>query len=42
MVRFILDAVLLITPLPAPYVLVKSVEEGLAEAAKRLQLPQNR
>lgn len=40
MVRFILDAVLLITPLPAPYVVVKSVEEGFAEAAKRLQLSQ--
>lgn len=41
MVRFILDAVLLITSLPAPYVVVKSVEEGFIEAAKRLQLPQN-
>jgi len=38
MVRFILDAILLITPLPAPYVIVKSLKEGLAEAAKRLQI----
>lgn len=38
MVRFILDAILFINPLPAPYITVKTVEEGLQEAAKRLQL----
>lgn len=38
MVRFIFDAVLAITPLYAPYATVKTVEEGLAEAARRLEL----
>ncbi|MCS7018490.1 MAG: hypothetical protein RMJ87_07010 [Cytophagales bacterium] len=38
LVRFILDAILMISPLPAPYVIVKTVEEGLQEAAKRMQL----
>ncbi|WP_448518605.1 hypothetical protein [Rhodoflexus sp.] len=34
MVRFIFDAVLLVSPLPTPYLVVKSVEEGMAEAAR--------
>ncbi|MCS6968327.1 MAG: hypothetical protein RMJ44_06965 [Cytophagales bacterium] len=37
LVRVILDAIMFITPLPAPHVIVKTLEEGLAEATKALQ-----
>lgn len=35
MVRFIFDAILLISPLPAPHVVVKTLEEGLAAARQK-------
>jgi hypothetical protein len=39
MQRFLLDAIMIVAPMPAPYAIVKTVPEGISLACEKLGIP---